>query len=94
MTGYEMTGIDMQIFLESAILHDRMEIKEIEQIIENNLTVGHFTISNVKQNSDMEELDYYIHISFEELEIDIEVFLLPTRAEGVYYITEIGSYWW
>ena len=94
MTGHEMTGIDMQIFLESAILHDRMEIKEIEQIINNNLNVGHFTISNVKQSSDMEELDYYIDISFEELEIDIEVFLLPTRVEGVYYITEIGSFWW
>lgn len=89
-----MTGIDMQIFLENAILHDRMELKEIEQIIENNLNVGHFTISNVKQSSDMEELDYYIDISFEELEIDIEVFLLPTRVKGVYYITEIGSYWW
>lgn len=94
MTGHEMTGIDMQIFLESAILHDRMEIKEIEKTIEDNLDVGYFTISNVKQNSDMEELDYYIDISFEELEIDIEVFLLPTRVEGVYYITEIGSYWW
>lgn len=94
MTGHDMTGIDMQIFLESAILHDRMEIKEIEQIIENNLNVGDFTISNVKQSSDMEELDYYIDISFEELEIDIEVFLLPTRVEGIYYITEIGSFWW
>ena len=94
MTGHDMTGIDMQIFLESAILHDRMEIKEIEQIIENNLTVGNFSVSEVMQHNDMEELDYYIHISFEELEIDIEVFLLPTRVEGVYYITEIGSYWW
>lgn len=89
-----MTGIDMQIFLENSILHDRMEIKEIEQIIENNLNVGDFTISNVKQSSDMKELDYYIDISFEELEIDIEVFLLPTRVKGVYYITEIGSFWW
>lgn len=89
-----MTGTDMQIFLENAILHDRMEIKEIEQIIKNNLNVGNFTISDVLQHNDMEELDYYIHISFEELEIDIEVFLLQTRAEGVYYITEIGSYWW
>lgn len=89
-----MTGTDMQIFLENAILHDRMEIKEIEQIIKNNLNVGNFTISDVLQYNDMEELDYYIHISFEELEIDIEVFLLPTRAKGVYYITEIGSYWW
>lgn len=93
MTGHDMTGIDMQIFLENTILHDRMELKEIEQIIENNLNVGDFTVSNVLQSSDMEELDYYIHISFEELEIDIEVFLLPTRVEGVYYITEIGSYW-
>lgn len=94
MAGHEMTGIDIQIFLESAILHDRMKIKEIEQIINNNLNVGNFTISSVKQHSDMEELYYYIDISFEELEIDIEVFLLPTRMEGVYYITEIGSYWW
>lgn len=89
-----MTGIDMQIFLENSILHDRMEVKEIGQIIKNNLNVGNFTISDVLQHNDMEELDYYIHISFEDLEIDIEVFLLPTRAEGVYYITEIGSYWW
>ena len=89
-----MTGLDMQIFLETTILNDRVTLKEIEQIIENHLNVGHFTISNVKQSSDMEELDYYIDISFEELEIDIEVFLLPTRVEGVYYITEIGSYWW
>lgn len=89
-----MTGTDMQIFLESAILHDRVTLKQLEQIIEGNLDVGYFTISNVKQHSDMEELDYYIDISFEDLEIDIEVFLLPTRAEGVYYITEIGSYWW
>lgn len=89
-----MTGTDMQIFLESAILHDRVTLKQLEQIIEGNLDTGYFTISNVKQHSDMEELDYYIDISFEDLEIDIEVFLLPTRAEGVYYITEIGSYWW
>lgn len=83
----------MQIFLENTILHDRMELKEIEQIIENNLNVGHFTISNVKQSSDMEELDYYIDISFDDLEIDIEVFLLPTRADNIYFITGIGNYW-
>ena len=94
MTGHDMTGIDMQIFLENTILHDRVTLEQLEHIIEGNLEVGHFTISNVKQNSDMEELDYYIDISFEELEIDIEVFLLPTREKGVYYITEIGSYWW
>lgn len=88
-----MTGIDMQIFLENTIWHDRMEIKEIEQIIKNNLNVGHFTISNVMQHNDMVELDYYIIISFVELEIDIEVFLLPTRSKDVYYITEIGNYW-
>lgn len=89
-----MTGTDMQIFLENTILHDRVTLEQIEKIIEGNLEVGYFTISSVKQHSDMEELDYYIDISFEELEIDIEVFLLPTRMEGVYYITEIGSYWW
>jgi len=89
-----MTGTDMQIFLENTILHNRVTLEQIEKIIEGNLEVGYFTISSVKQHSDMEELDYYIHISFEELEIDIEVFLLPTRVEGVYYITEIGSYWW
>ena len=89
-----MTGIDMQIFLENTILHDTVTLKQINEIIEGNLDVGYFTISKVKQDSDMEELDYYIDISFEDLEIDIEVFLLPTRVEGVYYITEIGSYWW
>lgn len=94
MTGHDMTGIDMQIFLENTILHDRVTLEQLEHIIEGNLEVGYFTISNVKQSSDMEELDYYIDISFEELELDIEVFLLPTRIEGVYYITEIGSYWW
>lgn len=94
MTGHDMTGIDMQIFLENTILHGRVTLEQLEKTIEDNLNVGYFTISNVKQNSDMEELDYYIDISFEELEIDIEVFLLPTREKGVYYITEIGSYWW
>ena len=88
-----MTGREMQIFLEDTILHDRFTLEQLEKMIEDNLNVG-LTISNVKQNSDMEELDYYIYISFEELEIDIEVFLLPTRVEGVYYIAEIGSYWW
>lgn len=88
-----MTGTDMQIFLENSILHDRMEIKEIGQTIKNHLDVGNFTLSDVLEHSDMEELDYYIHISFDDLALDIEVFLLPTRAEGVYYITEIGSYW-
>lgn len=89
-----MTGKEMQTFLEDNILHGRVTLEQLEKTIEDNLNVGYFTISNVKQNSDMEELDYYIDISFEELEIDIEVFLLPTREKGVYYITEIGSYWW
>lgn len=94
MTVTDMTGIDMQIFLENTISHDRITLEQLEKIIKDNLEVGYFTISNVKKSSDMEELDYYIDISFEDLEIDIEVFLLPTRAKGVYYITEIGSYWW
>lgn len=89
-----MTGREMQIFLKDTILHDRVTLEQLEQIINNNLNVGNFTISNVKQRSDIEGLDYYIDMSFEELEIDIEVFLLPTREKGVYYITEIGSFWW
>lgn len=87
-----MTGIDMQIFLENTILHDTVTLKQINEIIEGNLNIGYFTVSNIKHSNG--ELDYYIDISFEELEIDIEVFLLPTREKGVYYITEIGSYWW
>ena len=86
-----MTGIGMQVFLENAILHDTMEIKEIEQIIKNHLNVGYFTISNVKHSKG--ELDYYIDISFDDLELDIEVLLLPTRADNIYFITGIGNYW-
>lgn len=86
-----MTGIDMQIFLENTILHDTVTLKQINEIIEGHLNIGYFTVSNVKHSNG--ELDYYIDISFEELEIDIEVFLLPTRVDNIYFITGIGNYW-
>ena len=86
-----MTGLDMQIFLESAILHDTVTLEQIEEIIEGNLNIGYFTISNVKHSKG--ELDYYIDISFDDLELDIEVLLLPTRADNIYFITGIGNYW-
>lgn len=46
-----MTGIDMQIFLENTILHDTVTLKQINEIIEGNLNIGYFTVSNIKHSN-------------------------------------------
>lgn len=89
-----ITGMEIQVFLEDTILHDRVTLLQIRQVIENHLLgTGEFSVSGVMKHTDKKELDDHMFIAFHELELDMEIFLLPTNVEGEYFVTEIGSTW-